>query len=376
MAGEAGDVTSINFLTGSSFEGSWNSSVRMMDGFGSYRYPDGSEYRGRFSHGKFHGFGHLKLASPHRFTIKGEFKNGKLVSVEDMWFSDGLHVKGTFENDQFMSDEWDYLTPSDRRYQTERYYGQQPVGPTAYLTKSLPPRRVPPKCFDAEEGLYNSASGWLFEREPPFTKAVYVGCSQERDWIMRHCRTQHFADIIEPLPSFCRDIVKNNLETESGQLKEIAIYAPNQEIDRSRYFPKVCHEKLPVDTEQPRYERPPFHMMNATELCLDDHIAKEQVKAGEHKTSWIKSRMRGKMPPMPRDRVWTSSSDPRGGDSGVSCTISKSMSEKNLKTNVRAFYDSAMALAGKQHTDNLYVVQSNMKRPASFMDMNRSVFDF
>ncbi|XP_023165248.1 uncharacterized protein LOC111595657 [Drosophila hydei] len=375
MAGDASDISSMRFITGSSFEGSWNDSVQMMDGFGSYRYPDGSEYRGRFMCGKFHGFGHLKLAAPYRFTIKGEFQRGKLVSVEDMWFSDGLHVKGKFEKDQFLSSDWDYLTPEDRRYQAERFYGQQPVGPTAYLTKSLPPRRVPAKCFDTEEGLYNASSGWLFDRLPPFRKAIYLGCPQEKEWIMRHCRTERLAQITEPSPSFCRKIIKNNLSTESVQVKDIAIYAPNHEINRKRYFPNVCHEKEPVDTDKPRYQRPAFQATNKTELCLQDRLSKEQEKAKQYEDKWIKSRISGKMRPMPRDRVWTSSSELRGGDSGVSCTISKSKSDTKLKTKVMDFYESAMAMIGLKKSESLYVVQSNMKRSASFVDINRSMFE-
>lgn len=367
------DVASIRFLTGSSFEGSWNESVRMMDGFGSYRYPDGSEYRGRFVEGKFHGYGHLKLTQPFRFTIKGEFERGKLVTIEDMWFNDGLHVQGSFQDDQFICDDWDYLTPSDRRYQTERFYGQQPVGPTAYLTSTLLARTVPHKCYDVEEGIFNAKTGWLCERTPPFSKAVYVGCPQEKAWIIRHCRGERKENVREPLPSFCRQIINNNLETELRQLKDITIYAPDKEIQRERYFPKLCHDSATadnqtVDQEQIPFTRPPFQKIRSTtELCLLARFAKEQELAKQQRLS-------DKLPPA-RARVWTSSSDPLSGDSGATNTISKSPSDVSLHTNVKTFYDNAFPMIQKIPTGSLHVVQSNMKRPGSFVDITGSVFE-
>ncbi|EDV96538.1 uncharacterized protein LOC6557542 [Drosophila grimshawi] len=363
---------SMHFLTGSNFEGSWNEAVHMMDGFGSYRYPDGSEYRGRFFAGKFHGFGQIKLSPPYRFTIKGVFNRGKLVSIEDMWFNDGLHVQGTLKDDHLICDNWDYLMPNDRRYQPERFYGLQPVGPTSYLTSNLTTRPVPANCFDAEEGLFNAETGWLFERPAPFSKTVYVSCPKQKKWIKRHCRAERKHFVEEPMPSFCREIIKNNLETENSQLGEITIYAPNQKIYRERYYPKLCKNETPANQQkQPQFKRTPFQTTTATELCLRAHQEKEE----QLEMLLSRSHCNDATPPFDKARQWTSSSQAVDGDSGATHTISNSCSEASLHTKVKDLYDSARVMIYKKNIGNLSAVQSNLKRPTSFMDITRSIFE-
>ncbi|KAH8302141.1 hypothetical protein KR044_003288 [Drosophila immigrans] len=371
-------VDSLRFVTGSSYEGSWNKDVHMMDGFGSYRFPDGSEYRGRFVHGKFHGYGQLKLAAPYRFTIKGEFKAGKLVTIDDMWFHDGLHVQGSFHNGEFLCDDWDYLTPQDRRYQTERFYGQQPVGPTSYLTNNLLARHVPDDCYDAEEGIFNAKTAWMQERPPPFSKSVYVNCPKERLWIIRHCRAAHKSQVVEPLPDFCRKIVDNNLANEAAQLPNITLYTPNRKVHRERYFPKLCKAKSEPDRTTADFlfaaDRPKDGKQTATELCIRRHFARQEKDIEEFTALWRRRRPGDAMPKPRRARNWTSTSDPENVDSGATLTVSGSPSDVSLVENVKDNYDTAYWMAQKKTGDNLYVVQSYMKRPASFLDINHSMF--
>ncbi|KAM8710611.1 hypothetical protein ACLKA7_017264 [Drosophila subpalustris] len=375
------EVATMRFLTGSSYEGAFTNSVHMMDGFGSYRFPDGSEYRGRFVQGKFHGYGHLKLAQPYRFTIKGEFVEGKLVSIEDMWFSDGLHVQGTFQDGNFQCDDWDYLTPKDRRYQAERFYGQQPVGPTSYLTSNLMERKVPPDCFDVEEGIFNAQTGWLVDRPPPFSKSVYVNCPNEKRWITRHCRGAHKDHVIEPPPEFCRHIVGNNLATEEAQLPNITIYAPKKDIDRARYYPKLCKEKPEADRRTADFlfaaNRPWNAPQTKTEVCVRRHHVKEQERVEAFAKWWKRNHPGEKMPPMAVElaREWTSSSEPEKVDSGATDSVSQSPSEVSLVETVKDHFETAFWMAQKKPVDNLYVVQSHMKRPMSFVNVNRSVFE-
>ncbi|XP_062131891.1 uncharacterized protein LOC133842701 [Drosophila sulfurigaster albostrigata] len=370
---------SMRFLTGSTYEGSWNEDLHMMDGFGSYRFPDGSEYRGRFVQGKFHGYGHLKLALPYRFTIKGEFVRGKLVSIDDMWFNDGLHVEGSFQNGEFLCDEWKYLTPQDRRYQAERFYGQQPVGPTSYLTNNLLARTVPDGCYDVEEGIFNADNGWLLDRQPPFSKSVYVNCPKERSWIKRHCRGAHKQHVIEPLPDFCRKIVGNNLATEESQLTNITLYTPKKEVRRERYYPKLCKAKSEPDRATADFlfaaDRPKNAQQTITEVCIRRHHEREQKEIEEFTRLWERSRPGEPLPPLHRARDWTSTSDPENVDSGATQTVSESPSEVSLVEKTKDNFDSAFWMAQKKAGDNLYVVQSYMKRPASFIDINRSVFE-
>lgn len=373
------EVATMRFLTGSSYEGAWNKAVHMMDGFGSYRFPDGSEYHGWFVQGKFHGYGHLKLAQPYKFTLKGEFVKGKLVTIEDMWFNDGLHVQGTFQNGEFHCDDWNYLTPKDRRYQAERFYGQQPVGPTSYLTSTLMERKIPIDCYDVEEGIFNSKTGWLVDRPQPFSKSVYINCPNEKKWITRHCRGARKEHIIEPLPDFCRQIIGNNLATEEDQLPSITTYAPNKDINRKRYYPKFYKEKPEADQKTAdslfAANRPTNYPKTATELCIRRHFEQEQERVEEFTKFWKRNRRGEPLPTIERARQWTSSSDPVNADSGATNTTSQSPSEVSLIENVKDVYETAIRMTQKKPTDNLYVVQSFMKRPTSFVDINRSVFD-
>ncbi|KAH8406781.1 hypothetical protein KR222_002592 [Zaprionus bogoriensis] len=372
------DVANVQFLTGSKYEGAWNKSVHTMEGFGTYRFPDGGEYRGRFVSGKFHGFGHIKLAQPYRFTIKGEFCDGKLVNIEDMWFNDGLHVQGSFEEGNFLCDDWEYLTPQDRRYQTELFYGQQPVGPTSYLTSTLQSRHIPQNCFDAEEGIYNAETGWLTERPPPFSRSVYVSCPREKAWIERHCRAAHRTNIKEPLPSVCRQIVANNVSNEKAQLKNIIIYAPKKHSAREETYANMCQD--PPKAEEPTADvlfptdRPRAQQLTEEELCIRKKFCKEQKRVDSFTRMWKSSRPGERLPTLDRVRQWTSSSDPLNVDSGASQTLTRSFSENSIIKKVEGFYDNAYWMAQKKATDNLYVVQSNMKRPTSFVDINLSVF--
>ncbi|KAH8370528.1 hypothetical protein KR093_003967 [Drosophila rubida] len=371
-------VDSLRFLTGSTYEGSWNPDVHMMDGFGSYRFPDGSEYRGRFVKGKFHGFGHLKLAQPYRFTIKGEFVGGKLVSIEDMWFNDGLHVEGSFQDGEFICDNWDYLTPQDRRYQAERFYGQQPVGPTSYLTNTLLSRPVPQHSFDVEEGLFSSKTGWLVDRPPPFSKSVYVNCPKERNWITRNCRGAHKDQVIEPLPEFCRRIVENNLVTEETQLPHIVLYTPKRKVQRERYYPKLCKTKPEPDRSTADFlftaDRPKHAQTTVAEVCIRRHHEKEQKDIEEFTKHWKMNRPGEPLPPLDRARDWTSTSDPEMVDSCATQSQSDTPSDVSLLENVKDNYETAYWMSQKKAAENLYVVQSYMKRPASFLDINRSIF--
>uniref|UniRef100_A0A6P4EH02 MORN repeat-containing protein 5 n=1 Tax=Drosophila rhopaloa TaxID=1041015 RepID=A0A6P4EH02_DRORH len=367
-----------HFITRSSYEGAWDKLVNVMDGFGSYRYPDGSEYRGRFHQGQFHGYGHLRLAQPYRFTVKGEFEHGRLVTVEDMWFSDGLHVEGRFAGSKLECDDWDYLTPSDRRYHSERRYGQQPVGPTAFITAKMLPRDIPPHCYDVEEGLFNSKTCWLTDRPGPFRGTMYVGCKRDKDWIKRHCRKARTAHLSEPASSFCRHIIANNLATERTQMRRTAIYAPNGEVHRERYYHKLTkqrgHPEEPLQTaplssvrnDDPAYE---------TEMCVRAY-ARMLDKRQRDQQEYQKLHPCAKMEKITGPREWTSTSDVRNPESGgASSCQSESFGEQSLPINVTDAYRSAHTMMQKRPADNINVVQSNLIRHNSYMDMTRSIFE-
>ncbi|KAI8040814.1 hypothetical protein M5D96_006757 [Drosophila gunungcola] len=317
-----------HFVTRSSYEGAWDKLVNVMDGFGSYRYPDGSEYRGRFHQGQFHGYGHLRLAQPYRFTVKGEFEHGRLVTVDDMWFSDGLH----------------------------------PVGPTAFITGKMLPRDIPPHCYDIEEGLFNSKTSWLTDRPGPFRGTMYVSCKRDADWIKRNCRKARTPYISEPSASFCRRIIANNLATERSEMRRTAIYAPKEEVNRERYYHKLTkqrgHSKQPLQTASPPSppslpaDDPAFE----TEMCVRAYarmLDKRQRDQQEYK----------KLHPL------------RQNGEGASSCQSESFGEESLPVNVQEAYRSALTMMQKRPADNINVVQSNLIRHNSYMDMTRSIFE-
>ncbi|XP_039486950.1 uncharacterized protein LOC120448818 [Drosophila santomea] len=367
-----------HFITRSSYEGAWDRLVNVMDGFGSYRYPDGSEYRGRFHQGQFHGYGHLRLAQPYRFTVKGEFEHGRLVTVEDMWFSDGLHVDGRFNGMMLQCDEWDYLTPKDRRYHAERRYGQQPVGPTAFLTSKMQPRDIPEHCYDVEEGLFNSKTCWMTDRPSPLHHFMYVSCQQDKDWIQLNCRKARTPRIIEPSSNFCRRIIANNLATERAQLRSTAIYAPNGQVDRERYFHKLTKKrgepkeplentpKRPLPADDPAWE---------TEMCVRAYariLEKRQKDQQELQRLYPCAKVEKVLKP----RSWSSTSDVRNPQSGgPSSCQTDSFGEDELVLNIEDTYRSANNMMRKRTADNINVVQSNLIRRNSYMDMTRSIFE-
>ncbi|XP_017156929.1 uncharacterized protein LOC108165401 [Drosophila miranda] len=379
-----------HFITRSSYEGAWNKEAHMMDGLGTYHYPDGSEYRGRFLRGKFHGFGQLRLAQPYRFTIKGVFNNGKLVSIEDMCFPDGLHVQGQFTarftGIDFDSSDWDYLTPKDRRYQSEHLYSQPPVGPTAYVTSSLRSRLVPKDCYDVEEGIYNPQTGWLTDRPLPFTSSIYVGCPRDKEWIQRHCRHAHTDEIREPIPYFCRHIIDNNLQTEMSQLPKTIIYAPNFRMERKHYYHKLCKEK---GKSKPKTDPSsmaftcnynPNSKARATEQCLRAHewVAekRELEDIRDLPTYHFDETETENMTIRVKPRQLTSSSDDQRVDSvGPSSCRSDSFALAPIPLDLTETYDTVKVMMNKKtNTDYLNVVQSNMLRRSSYMEISRSRF--
>ncbi|XP_017028566.1 uncharacterized protein [Drosophila kikkawai] len=363
------------FITRSSYEGTFGNTVNVMNGFGSYRYPDGSEYRGGFHQGQFHGFGQLRLSQPYRFTFKGEFKNGCLVSIEDMWFSDGLHVKGRITPNGLDCSEWDYLTPTDRRYQAERRYGQQPVGPTAFLTSKMVARTLPKNCYDTEEGIYNSETCWLTERAPPLQSSVYVACQKEKKWIENNCRKARSEHMVEPNANECRSIIENNLATERVQLKDTSIYAPFGKVNRERYFHNLAKKRGHAERDPQSSDRQ--RRMRVDDPAWEtDACFRAYARVSEQQESRSRSQPQTRSQRIKQPRHWSSTSDVRKpkSEGDFSCE-SNSFNEDSIPLNVKETYLAAASMKQWKGTDNLTVVQSNLVRRISYMDMTRSIFE-
>lgn len=232
-------ATAVKLITNSHYNGTWLDSLQCMEGYGVYVFPDGSQYRGYFFRGHFHGYGTLYLAEPFGFTFKGTFLEGKLVEVEEMWFDDGLSVKATIAGLKMDFANWKYCTEHDRRFVEEHLEGLPPVGPLSILTAGKPARQMRKNCYEMDKGIYDPTSRMISKRPAPFARTQFVSCPQEADWIVKNCRHGPLTEI-NINPALCRKIMQNNLESE----REVQEHVPNCNYDQKKlhkdYFGKLC----------------------------------------------------------------------------------------------------------------------------------------
>uniref|UniRef100_A0A1A9W0L9 MORN repeat-containing protein 5 n=1 Tax=Glossina brevipalpis TaxID=37001 RepID=A0A1A9W0L9_9MUSC len=193
-------TNNFRFLTGSRYTGTWANAVQCMEGYGIYNFPDGSEYRGYFLKGFFHGKGLLHLAKPYCFTFRGIFHDGRLNEMLDMWFDDELRVEAVFKGWEADFSNWRYCNEDDRRYLVEHIEGLNAVGPLLYATPRKPSRFLDAGTFDVEEGIYKPTRKIVTKRPNPFPSRNFVANREERKWIMKNCRCAFgiHADRISP----------------------------------------------------------------------------------------------------------------------------------------------------------------------------------
>ncbi|XP_011188671.1 MORN repeat-containing protein 5 [Zeugodacus cucurbitae] len=201
---------SITFITGSQFNGNYNTALHCMDGYGKYFYPDGSQYRGNFKKGKFHGFGEITLMKPFNFKFVGEFEDGKLTQVHEMTYHDGLHLNAKFENNKLNFDEWQYCRDADRRTSWEIINGLGPSGQNTIMSN------LDSGTYDVGGGIFKENTGWVVRIPPPFFSVKFLSCNKEREWIQRNCRkgpcdrdTQY--PPVEPIPEIGKQIIDANI---------------------------------------------------------------------------------------------------------------------------------------------------------------------
>lgn len=186
----------LTFCTGSKFEGFWDIN---RTGAGVYTYPNGTEYRGKFENGLFHGEGILIF--PSKFRVYGTFDKGKCVDFR-MFFADGLEYK--FK-------KWEYCTYPDRRYYPEILNGINPVG-DSYLTKDLHPRSIPKNSYDVEEGFGEPDTGLVTEDNKKEKPIRYLS-PEEKAWMIQNCRVSNLERV-----GFNKKIAAANLDCERHSL--------------------------------------------------------------------------------------------------------------------------------------------------------------
>ncbi|XP_054739062.1 MORN repeat-containing protein 5-like [Anastrepha obliqua] len=206
------------FCTGSNYFGTYNNPLNCMDGYGHYNYPDGSEYRGFFRQGRFHGVGRLRMSAPYSFTFIGQFENGELTVVNEMIYPDGLVFHADFKSGEIDTANWEYLSKSDRRYTRELCMGIPAVVPHEPITR-YNPRSLEPNTYDTEEGIFIEKSHFTTKIPPPFHHQRFVNCNKELNWIRNCCRHAETDAIVEPDAAKGHDIIQTNIKamTQLGE---------------------------------------------------------------------------------------------------------------------------------------------------------------
>ncbi|XP_065361940.1 uncharacterized protein LOC135955519 [Calliphora vicina] len=235
------NATKQTLMTHSMYDGIWLDSLQCMDGHGVYTYPDGSEYRGYFRRGHFHGYGTLHLVDPYNFTFKGTFIDGHLNEIDEMWFDDGLCVSADIDGWSMDFSSWKYCSKEDRRYAEEQREGLQPIGPFSRLTPQQPPRNLYGNHYDTEEGIYNPTSGLLTQRPAPFPSIHFVACRKDIEWILNNCRHGPLANRKVDAEVWHK-IIRNNLNSEIEMAEHVPSCNYDQDKNRKLYFAKLCQK--------------------------------------------------------------------------------------------------------------------------------------
>ncbi|KAI9585823.1 hypothetical protein GQX74_001670 [Glossina fuscipes] len=245
LADDVSTSNNIRFLTGSRYTGTWANSVQTMEGYGIYIFPDGSEYRGYFLGGFFHGKGLLHLAEPYNFTFRTIFQEGRLNEVVDMWFDDDLHVEGIFKGWEVDFRKWRYCKEEDRRFLVEHIRGTTPVGPFSYTAARNPARLLHPGFFDVEEGVYNPRRKRITARLKPFPPRRCVTNTAEHNWIMANCRRAYLQNVDQISPRLRNKIVNTNILNQQDFDKEQPKCHYNIHKYHKQAYKGICKDAKP-----------------------------------------------------------------------------------------------------------------------------------
>ncbi|NXM65825.1 MORN5 protein, partial [Serilophus lunatus] len=143
-----------------------------MEGYGSYKLPTGTEYRGWLRDGMFHGEGELLFPGGSRYRAlwhRGVPSQGKY------FFADGS---------EYGDKKWDYCDGYDRRFYTEISSGFKPPG-IPQFTNQDPARKIPEGCYDCGDGFYNPETRVIVDYNFRFLRNADA---DEHEWIIRTCR--------------------------------------------------------------------------------------------------------------------------------------------------------------------------------------------
>ncbi|KAF4643753.1 MORN repeat-containing protein [Toxoplasma gondii] len=160
-----------NEWTGSSFTGETRNG--WFEGNGRYRFANGVVYVGHFRKGDFHGEGELIYPNGGRYKatwIRGKATNGKYI------FNDDLEYK---------VNDWDYITPADRRFYAEKVGGFRPQG-IALQTNQGQAESIPYGTYNTGDGFFERTSKRIHTYDGAHVVAEPEAA--EVTWIVKQCR--------------------------------------------------------------------------------------------------------------------------------------------------------------------------------------------
>ncbi|KAH8286451.1 hypothetical protein KR054_009172, partial [Drosophila jambulina] len=249
------------FLTGTTFFGCRNE-LGMQD-YGTYRYPDGTQYDGGFKNNRFHGKGCIQTTGPEGVTFTVTHHHGRLTSIDKIEFNDRLDVDFEMKKDRTIGfKQWEYCTPQDRRFHKEKGENGtlEAVGPNSFRYKDGPnPPHLAHNIFDLGFGLL-SRQGFMLDTRTSSHQSFYLGCRVVRRWIRENCRHgtlagTHLKQKVQA--RYTREIIENNLKVAGCSRKRPI--APT----------RICQRSNSVDSFRSQ-KSTRVHLASTTDSCSSD----------------------------------------------------------------------------------------------------------
>ncbi|KAL0270299.1 UNVERIFIED_CONTAM: hypothetical protein PYX00_007764 [Menopon gallinae] len=202
--------------TGSSWTGHWDGLG--MAGSGTYTMPHDVTYIGKMQDGVCHD-DDATLIYPNGFkVIHCNYVNGVLTDYQ-FQFPDGLEYEKN----------WKYCRYPDRRFWNEILNGLKP-GKVAQKTQEDPPRKIPPGCYDTNDGFFNEKTRMLTS---PDDELLRVPTCQEEKWIKEKCRKG-----FQQFTRFRPDLFENWFNNDKEFINSIL------EMQRRYNHGKITYEEL------------------------------------------------------------------------------------------------------------------------------------
>ncbi|XP_029155971.1 MORN repeat-containing protein 5-like isoform X1 [Nylanderia fulva] len=161
------------FISGSTYEGSWNAIDK--SGIGRYVTPYKVVLEGEYRNGMLHGCGSMYW--PRGQVMDGIWNRGKIDRQKRYTFADGLSYREA---------EWDYCTFPDRRFYNCIVNGLRPAG-KVLKTNDQPTQIIPPFCYDTGAGIFDPDKNCVISYHN-CKKVLKIPTTAEIKWIKKNCR--------------------------------------------------------------------------------------------------------------------------------------------------------------------------------------------